>query len=103
MASFSAGRLPLAILAWLCAASSLSAGILVEPARVVLDSPETTQQLLVSGGPSAAPVDLTRAASYKVRAAGIVTVDRFGLLIPRAEGRTEVLVSHNGATGPRDS
>lgn len=94
--SLSAGRRPLAVLVWLLAASSLPAGIHVEPARVVLDSPETTQQLLVSGGTLAVPVDLTRAASYKVRDAAIVTVDRSGLLIPGAEGRTEVLVSHNG-------
>ena len=108
---------PFAVLAWLLALAPVTAGLQpadgesagnkpaatgkpavlrVEPARVVLDSPETTQQLLVTGGPPAAPLDLTRTASYKVLAPAVVAIDAGGLLVPQEEGRTEVTVSHKG-------
>jgi uncharacterized protein DUF1549/uncharacterized protein DUF1553 len=78
------------------AATGRAAALRVEPARVVLDSPETTQQLLVTEGPPTAPVDWTRVASFKILDPSIATIDASGLLIPRGEGRTEVIVSHNG-------
>src|SRR5262249_29079085 len=89
-------RLLRVLLAWLLSASTLPAEVRVEPAKVHLNSPESTQQLLVTGGPTAAPVDLTRTASYKVLDPGVADVDATGLVLPRAEGRTEILVSHKG-------
>jgi hypothetical protein len=88
--------MPFAVLAWLLSAAAAPAALRVEPGRVVLDSPETTQQLLATGGPPAAPVDWTRVASFKVLDSSIATVDATGLLIPKGEGRTEVIVSHKG-------
>src|SRR4051794_16484033 len=54
-----AARLSVAILAWLLAAPALPAALQISPATISLDSPETTQQLLVTGGTPAAPIDLT--------------------------------------------
>jgi len=71
-------RLLPALLAWLLSASALPASVRVEPAKVLLNSPESTQQLLVTGGTSAAPVDLTRTASYKVLDANVADVDATG-------------------------
>src|SRR5262249_48057908 len=90
-------RLVPAILTWLLTAAFLPAAALrVEPAKVVLDSPEATQQLLVTGGDPAAPVDWTRSASYKVLNAEVAAVDPTGLVLPKAEGRTEIVVGHKG-------
>ena len=48
-------RLLLTLLAWFLPVGVLPAALRVEPVRVVLDSPEATQQLLVTGGNSVAP------------------------------------------------
>jgi len=89
-------RLLPALLVWLLSTSTLPAALRVEPAQVFLNSPESTQQLLVTGGSQAAPVDLTRTASYKVLDAGVAAVEATGLVLPKGEGRTDIIVSHNG-------
>src|SRR5438132_11252755 len=89
-------RLLPALLAWLLLTGVLPAALRVEPAKVVLDSPEATQQLLITGGERSAPVDWTRSASYKVLNADVVAVDPTGLVLPKAEGRTEIVVGHKG-------
>src|SRR5262249_47576538 len=91
-----ARRLPLAVVAWLLSAATLPAALHVSPAKVILDGPETTQQLLVTAGGPAAPLDVTRAASYQVRDAGVVTVDAAGLVRPGKEGTTEIVIRHKG-------
>src|SRR5215471_15168458 len=91
-----ASLLPPAMLTWLLApALALGAGrspLRVEPTKVILNNPEATQQLLVTGGEPAAPVDRTRTASYHVADPRIAEVDSTGLVIPRAEGRTEIVI-----------
>lgn len=86
-------RWSVAVLLWLLSVSALPAAVRVSPALVVLDSPETTQQLLVTDG----VVDLTRAVTFKVLRGDIAAVDTTGLVQPRGEGRTEIVVSHQGA------
>ena len=74
------------------------AALLVSPSAVVLDNPEATQQLLVRS--SAVSADSTRQATYQVLDPGIATVDAAGLVQPRAEGRTTILI-RNGAEETR--
>ncbi len=66
------------------------AGALVTPISVKLDSPESSQQLLVTLANS----DGTRSAKYEVANAAIAAVDATGLVTPKAEGKTEVIVRH---------
>src|SRR5205823_5423794 len=89
-------RLLSVLLVWLLSVGVLPAAFRVEPVRVVLDSPEATQQLLVTEGNSAAAIDRTRAASYKVVDPAVVTVDTTGLVLPKGEGQTEIVVRHGG-------
>ncbi|OWK46769.1 DUF1549 domain-containing protein [Fimbriiglobus ruber] len=66
---------------------------IVTPAVVRLDSPESTQQILVTGtGVGGRPIDLTRTVTYEVANPAIATIDPTGLLAPRADGRTELVV-----------
>lgn len=64
------------------------ADVIVTPPAVRLDSPEASQQLLVTtpGG------DATRSAAYEVADPTVAAVDATGLVTPLAEGRTEVRV-----------
>jgi len=62
----------------------------VTPSAVRLDSPEASQQLLVTLDTG----DGTRSARYEVADPAIVAVDETGMLTPRTEGRTEVRVQH---------
>jgi hypothetical protein len=64
----------------------------VSPASVLLDNPEATQQLLVRSPTGSA--DLTRLATYAVLDPQIASVDPTGLVQPRAEGRTSLVVRH---------
>ncbi|HMF19667.1 MAG TPA: hypothetical protein VKE98_20850, partial [Gemmataceae bacterium] len=66
-----------------------SAALQVSPAKIVLDNPESTQQILVRSGK-----DVTRLATYQVVDAKIAVVDALGLIQPRSEGRTELVVRH---------
>lgn len=72
---------------------ALRAAIIVTPAAVHLDSPEATEQLLVTetatGGKQ---VDRTRAAKYQSGDPAVVAVDATGLLTPLADGKTEIVV-----------
>lgn len=61
---------------------------MVSPATVKLDSPESTQQLLVTLDHA----DRTRAATYEVTNPAIAFVDSTGLVAPKAEGKTEIVV-----------
>ena len=66
------------------------AAIIVSPASVLLDNPEASQQLLVRTSDS--PVDLTRRVVYEVRDPNIAGVDAKGLVQPKSEGRTFIVV-----------
>jgi hypothetical protein len=70
------------------------AAVRVTPAAVALDSPEASQQLLVTLDAG----DGTRAAKYEVANPAIAAVDATGLVTPKAEGKTEVVVRHGNDT-----
>ena len=65
----------------------------VSPASVTLEGPEASQQILVrSSKPDA---DLTRSATYEVLNPKIAAVDAVGLVWPKAEGETVLVVRHD--------
>ena len=68
--------------------------VVVTPATVKLDSPESSQQLLVTLDDA----DATRSAKYVVADPAIATVDAAGRITPKAEGKTEVIVKHGAET-----
>ncbi len=70
------------------------AAVVVTPAAVKLDSPEASQQLLVT----ADTADGTRAAKYAVANPAIAAVDAAGMVTPKAEGKTEIVVTLGAAT-----
>ena len=71
----------------------------ISPKSVTLDSPEASQQLLVSMTNAAGRrTDVSREAEFKVADSSIVAVEHGGLLRPRGEGRTNIEVIWNGQT-----
>src|SRR5437879_2571221 len=68
------------------------AALRVSPAALTLDNPEATQQVLVSSSDPAA--DLTRQVRYEIADPAIAAVDATGLVRPKAEGRTALVVHH---------
>jgi hypothetical protein len=66
----------------------VTAAIQVTPSAVVLDNPEACQQLLVT----LANGDGTRTARYEVKNPAIAGVDSSGLVTPKSEGQTEILI-----------
>ncbi len=88
--------MPRACLPWLMVfllpGASLAAAPIVSPASVKLGNPEATQQLLATVTVNAQPADRTRACSYEVVNPAIAIVDSTGLVSPRAEGKTEIVV-----------
>jgi Protein of unknown function (DUF1553)/Protein of unknown function (DUF1549)/Bacterial Ig-like domain (group 2) len=73
---------------------SAHAAVQVTPAAVKLDSPEASQQLLVTIDAA----DATRAAKYDVADSAIVAVDVSGRVSPKSEGKTEIRVRHGNDT-----
>jgi hypothetical protein len=71
-----------------------SAAVRVTPPTVTLDSPEASQQLLVTLDTA----DGTRSAKYESANPAIAAVDVTGLVTPKAEGKTEVIVKHGNDT-----
>ena len=84
-------RLLLLLGCW-AATGSAEAALRVSPAAVTLDNPEATQQVLVNSSES--PADITRQARYEVVDPAIAAVDATGLVQPKAEGRTVLVVRH---------
>ena len=62
----------------------------VTPPAVKLDSPEASQQLLVTHDAA----DGTRTAKYEVADPAIASVDANGMVTPKGEGKTEIVVKH---------
>lgn len=86
-------RLTCALLGLLLAVGGARADFAVSPPAVALDSPEATQQLLVTAtGSDGKPIDRTRTATYQSDDPLVARVDATGLVVPRAEGRTAVVV-----------
>ncbi len=76
-------------------ASGASGELRVRPPAVVLDRPESSQQLLVSvAGSERLTVDVSRAATYRVLQPEIAEVDPTGLVHPLGDGRTEIEVAY---------
>ncbi|HEY3787940.1 MAG TPA: DUF1549 domain-containing protein [Urbifossiella sp.] len=71
----------------------LGAAPTVSPASVTIANPEATQQLLVTiTGADGQAVDRTRAAVYEVANPAIALIDTTGLVSPKSEGKTEIVV-----------
>jgi len=94
-------RLPhTVVLAILIGAVPLLAGppqtqLRVSPEKVVLDGPESTQQLLVSTERSGGVrTDLTRQVSYEIADSRIARVNGMGMVEAVSEGTTEVVIRH---------
>ena len=74
------------------------ADINISPEKVVLDGPESTQQILITridkktGNRS----DVSNLVKYAITDSKIIRIDSFGLIEPIAEGETLITVSHEG-------
>ncbi len=90
------GRTARSLATWAVAllAVPVAAGELrVSPAKVVLDGPEATQQLLVTAMSDEGRLrDVTRRAQFAVESPGIGSVDERGTIRGTSEGRTQVVV-----------
>ncbi len=85
------------LLAW-GAPGKAAAELQVSPTPITLDGPEASLQVLVTQlAADGARTDRTRQATYAIENAELVSVDNRGMLLPRAEGRTTLLVEYNGA------
>jgi hypothetical protein len=87
-----------ALLVLTAACAAARADVVVTPASVRLDSPEASQQLLVTVRAAGGAWDSTRDAAYEVTDPAVAAVDSAGMVTPRAEGRTAVRVRAAGAT-----
>ena len=77
---------------------SFAAEFTVTPEQVRIDEPEGTQQLLVSTADErSGTLDATRASIYRSEDPGIADVDERGLVRPLKDGRTTIIVEHDGA------
>lgn len=84
---------PAAALVLLSVATSAAGELRVAPPIVRLKGPESSLQVLVAEvGPEGRLADQTSEASYRVERSSIATVDERGLLQPRGEGSTTLIV-----------
>ncbi|MGC3968293.1 MAG: DUF1549 and DUF1553 domain-containing protein [Pirellulales bacterium] len=80
-------------------ASVRAADVVVTPAVVRFDRPESNQQLLVSSkAADGRTIDATREARYRSVDPSIARVDDLGLVEPLRDGRTTIQVEHAGAS-----
>ena len=100
MQSSAGVRLWRVVLSLFCLACSPSIGfaeLIVSPSRILLDGPESTEQLLITLRADAnRPIDLTRRARYEVVDPRLARIDDTGLLIPLMEGSTDIIVRYEG-------
>lgn len=81
--------------AW--AAGAGAAELQVSPTEVHLDVPEAAQQVLVATREAdGRQVDVTRRSQYRLEDATIAAVDESGLVRPLRDGKTELIVEHEG-------
>ena len=77
--------------------TNLAGPLEVTPPTVVLDSPESTLQLLATvRAADGRGIDVTRTAKYRLENAGPAAVDVLGLVEPLKDGKTAVVVEYNG-------
>ncbi|MEX0819460.1 MAG: DUF1549 and DUF1553 domain-containing protein [Pirellulaceae bacterium] len=73
------------------------ADIVVSPASVMLDRPESSQQLLVSvSQPDQRTRDVSREVTYEIARPEVATIEPSGLIHPLRNGQTEIIVRHQG-------
>ena len=73
--------------------------VTVSPQAVVLDSPESSQQLIVTATDSDARTsDATRVASYSIADPAFARVDEGGMVWPLSNGTTEIVVEFESLT-----
>jgi hypothetical protein len=87
-------RAPWVLLLSLVASGLRADTLLVSPSAIMLDYPEATQQVLVRG--KAKATDLTHAATYQILDSKVAEVNSAGLVQPRGEGKTTLLIRHGG-------
>ena len=73
----------------------IAAEIRISPLTVLLDSPEASQQVLVTEVLSKdRSNDLSRSVRYEITPPGIATVDDGGLVRPLSNGRCKLVIRH---------
>jgi hypothetical protein len=78
--------------------ADVAAGLIVSPSKVVLDSPEASQQLIVSFSDKAGQRDVTGKIKATITDGSIVAVEDGALLRPQSEGQTEIIVQFGEET-----
>lgn len=81
----------------LLAANVASADLVPEPQNVKLDGPHARQQLIVSETIDDLDVDQTRSVRFASQNPAVATVTAEGVVLPVADGKTEVLVEAGGS------
>ena len=86
-----------AAILWL-STGPVDAALRITPPAVILAGPEASEQLLVADVlADGRSLDLTHKVTYESVTAGIVTIDRAGLIFPLKEGKTEIIIRHDNA------
>jgi hypothetical protein len=88
-------RIALLFLAYFVLPSPGYAQLRVSPESVILESPEATQQMLVVEA-NARRLDRTRDVQMQVTHPNVAQVDKTGLIEARGEGKTLLIVQHQG-------
>ena len=78
--------------------TEVAAELIVSPAKIVLDSPEASQQLIVSVATETGRRDVTSEISLIVADESVAAVRGGALVRPRSEGQTEILVTLDNET-----
>ena len=76
----------------------VKAELIVRPTKIVLDSPEASQQIIVSVLTENGRRDVTHEINLAVANDSVATVQGSSIVRPRAEGRTEIAVTLDGET-----
>lgn len=72
----------------------VAAQLTVSPAKVVLDSPEASQQLLISVSTESGRRDVTGEVQFHVADDSVAVIEGRALVRPRAEGQTVISLKH---------
>ncbi|MEC9008195.1 MAG: DUF1549 domain-containing protein, partial [Planctomycetota bacterium] len=87
---------PFLAIVLLCSLDAGAADVVVRPERVDLNSPEDSVQVLVETTSGGRLADRTREAKWSVADAAIARVDATGMVIPLANGQTQLVISLDG-------
>ena len=85
------------MLLFILSITAFAGSLAVSPLKVILDQPETTQQLLVNATTKdGRAIDVTRSARYRSEDSQVATVDELGLVRPIKDGQATIVVEHEG-------